>query len=252
MGAGGALGALLALLLTRVVSTTARAAGVPLVTDGTLGGAALLFAFVATATTAVACGLGPALSARRTSVHDALREGGRGGVGSRQRLRGWLVAGEVAAATLILSGAALLGRSYVALQNVNPGFNPQQVLTARVSRMGEAASKSEVTFANDVVARLAALPGVTAAATSFLPLDGNLGIGSNFMLGDRPEPLPGERPVADYRPVTPGYFATLQIPLRQGRDFTDADVEGRPRVAIVNATFVRLLSPDVWPESDGG
>ena len=136
VGAGGALGALLARLLTRVVSTTAREAGVPLVTDGTLGGAALLFAFAATAITAVACGLGPALSARNTSVHDALREGGRGGVGSRQRLRGWLVAGEVAAATLILSGAALLGRSYVALQDVDPGFNPQQVLTARVSRYG--------------------------------------------------------------------------------------------------------------------
>ena len=248
VGAGGVLGALLARLLTRVVSTTARAAGVPLVTDGTLGGAALLFAFAATAITAIACGLGPALSARNTSVHDALREGGRGGVGSRQRLRGWLVAGEVAAATLILSGAALLGRSYAAMQDVDPGFNPQQVLTARLSRLGDDAEKSQVAFANDVVSRLRSLPGVaSAAATSFLPLDGNPGIGSSFMLADRPEPPPGERPVADYRPVTPGYFATLQIPLRQGRDFADADVEGRPRVAIVNETFVRLLSPDVSP-----
>ena len=59
-------------------------------------------------------------------MNDALREGGRGGVGGRQRLRGWLVAGEVAAAMLILSGAALLGRSYVALQDVDPGFNPRR------------------------------------------------------------------------------------------------------------------------------
>jgi len=248
VGAGGLLGALLARLLTRVVSTTAREAGVPLVAGGTLGGAALLFAFVATAVTAVACGLGPALGARKASVNDALREGGRGGVGSRQRLRAWLVAGEVAAAMLILSGAALLGRSYVALRDVDPGFNPQQVLTARVSRMGAAAQKSQVAFGNDVVARLRTLPGVTAAAvTSFLPLDGNPGIGSSFRLADRPEPPPGEAPVADYRPVTPGYFATLQIPLRQGRDFSDADVEDRPRVAIVNEAFVRLLSPDVSP-----
>jgi len=248
VGAGGVLGTLLALLLTRVVSTTARDAGVPLVSDGALGGTALAFAVGATAITALACGLGPAAGARKVSVHDALREGGRGGVGSRQRLRGWLVAGEVAAATLILSGAALLGRSYVALQDVDPGFNPQQVLTARVSRMGAAANKSQVPFANDVLARLRALPGVTGAAvTSFLPLDGNPGIGSSFMLADRPEPAPGERPIADYRPVTPGYFATLQIPLRQGRDFTDADIEGRPRVAIVNEAFVRRLSPDVSP-----
>ncbi|MGD9902706.1 MAG: ABC transporter permease [Vicinamibacterales bacterium] len=248
VGAGGVLGALVAALLTRVVSTTARDAGVPLVADGSLGAAALAFAVVATAVTALSCGLGPALGARRVSVHDALREGGRGGVGSRQRLRGWLVAGEVAAATLILSGAALLGRSYVALQDVDPGFNPQQVLTARVSRMGAAASASEVPFATAVLDRLRSLPGVTgAAATSFLPLDGNPGIGSSFMLADRPEPPPGERPVADYRPVTPGYFATLQIPLRQGRDFTAADIDGRPKVAIVNESFVRLLSADVSP-----
>jgi putative ABC transport system permease protein len=248
VGLGGVLGALLARILARVISTTAREAGVPLVTDGTLGGAALAFAAAITALTAVACGLGPALRARKASVNDALREGGRGGVGSRQRLRGWLVASEVAAAMLILSGAALLGRSYVALQDVDPGFNPAQVLTARVSRMGSAAQKSQVAFANDVVTRLRSLPGVTAvAATSFLPLDGNPGIGSSFLLADRPEPPPGERPVADYRPVTPGYFAALQIPLRQGRDFSDADVEGRSRVAIVNEAFVRMLSADISP-----
>ena len=194
VGAGGLLGAALAPTLTRLVSSKAREAGVPLVTDVGLGGAALAFAVVATALTALACGLGPALSARKASVSDALREGGRGGVGSRQRLRGWLVAGEVAAATLILSGAALLGRSYLALQDVDPGFSAQQVLTARVSRMGSAAQASEVAFANDVVARLGGLPGVSAAAaTSFLPLDGNPGIGSSFLLADRPEPAAGER-----------------------------------------------------------
>ncbi len=246
VGAGGVLGAALARVLTRVVSATALEAGVPLATDGTLGGAALAFAMAVTALTAVVCGLGPALGARTTPVSEVLREGGRGGVGGRQRMRGWLVAGEVAAATLILSGAALLGRSYVALQDVDPGFRAEQVLTARVARRGREAQDTEVAFGHEVVARLRALPGVSAAAaTSFLPLDGNLGIGSTFFLEDRPEPAVGERPVADYRPVTPGYFATLQIPLRQGRDFTDADVVGRPRVAIVNEAFVRLLSADV-------
>ena len=246
VGAGGVLGAVLAQVLTNVVSATAREAGVPLATDGTLGGAALAFAVAVTALTAVVCGLGPALRARRTQVNQVLREGGRGGVGGRQRLRGWLVAGEVAAATLILTAAALLGRSYLALQDVDPGFSAEQVLTARVSRMGRAAQTTEVAFGHDVVARLGALPGVTAAAaTSFLPLDGNPGIGSSFFMADRPEPAAGERPVADYRPVTPGYFAALQIPLKHGRDFTDADVDGRPRVAIVNEAFVRLLSADV-------
>ena len=248
VGAGGAVGVGLASVLTRVVSSTAREAGVALVTDGRLGAAAVAFACMTTAATAVACGLGPALGARKASVHDALREGGRGGVGSRQRWRGLLVAGEVAAAMLILSGAALLARSYVALQEVDPGFNPQHVLTARVSRMGTAAQSSEVAFGHEVVARLTALPGVTAAAaTSFLPLDGAPGIGSTFLMADRPEPAAGERPVADYRPVTPGYFAALQIPVRAGRDFAETDIADRPRVAIVNEAFVRQLSSDVSP-----
>jgi putative ABC transport system permease protein len=241
VGAGGLLGGVLAGWLTRLISTTARDAGVRLVADDHLGAAGLVFAFAVTAVTALACGLGPALTARRTSVTDALREGGRGGVGGRQRLRGWLVAGEVAAAMLVLSGAGLLARSYVALQDVDPGFNEEHVLTARVARMGRTAQQSSLRFADDVIARLRALPGVShAAATSFLPLDGNLGIGSSYLLADQPAPPPGERPVADYRPVTPGYFATLQIPLVAGRDFSDADVAERPRVAIVNEAFARL------------
>lgn len=246
--AGGVLGTFVAWGLTGLVAATARDAGVPLPVTPLFGGAALGFSVVVTALTALACGVGPVLSARRAAVHDALRGGGRGSMGAPPRLRGWLVVGEVAAAMLTLSAAALLGRSYLALQQVDPGFNPRQVVTARVSRMGPAAQATQVPFATDVLARIRTLPGVTAAAaTSFLPLDGNLGIGSSFLLADRPAPAPGDRPVADYRPVTPGYFATLHIPLSQGRDFTEADVEGRPRVAVVNEAFVRLHSADVSP-----
>jgi putative ABC transport system permease protein len=248
VASGGLIGAFVAGALTRVISATARDAGVRLVADDRLGAAGLAFALTVTALTAVVCGLGPALSARRASVTDALREGGRGGVGGGQRLRGWLVTGEVAAAMLVLSGAGLLARSYVALQDVHPGFTSAHVLTARVVRLGPAAQASSVRFASDAVARLQALPGVThAAATSFLPMDGNLGIGSSFLLADEPMPAAGSRPVADYRPVTPGYFATLQIPLLAGRDFSAADIAERPRVAIVNEAFVRRHSATASP-----
>jgi putative ABC transport system permease protein len=248
VGTGGFVGATLAAALTQAVTATAREAGVVLVTEAGVGAAAVGFAMVLTLITAVVCGVGPALGASRVAANDALREGGRGGVGGRRRLRGWLVAGEVAAAMLLLSGAGLLTRSYLALQQVDPGFTASGVLTARVARLGSAASRTEVAFGTAVVERLRTLPGVTAAAaTSFLPLDGNPGIGSSFLLADRPEPPDGERPVANYRPVTPGYFATLAIPLRAGRDFTAADVLDRPRVAIVSESFVRMLSPDVSP-----
>ena len=246
--AGGVAGVLLARALTAIVSTAARDAGVPLPLDVPLGGPALAFALAATALTALGCGLGPALAARGADVQDALRDGSRGTVGGRQRLRAWLVAGEVAAAMLTLVGAALLGRSYLSLQQVDPGFDTRQVLTARVSRMGADAQASQLRFADDVIRRLRQLPGVTAAAaTAFLPLDGALGIGSSFLLADRPAPGPGDRPVADYRPVTPGYFATLRIPLTAGRDFTAADVAERPGVAVVNDAFVRAHSSDVTP-----
>jgi putative ABC transport system permease protein len=195
VGAGGLGGAALAAGLVRVVAATASDAGVPIATADVLDGTALLFAAAVTAVTVLVCGLGPALAARSTSAASALREGGRGQTGGGQRWRGWLVAGEVAAAMLILSGAALLGRSYVALQEVAPGFNPRQVLTARVSRMGPDAQAASVAFTSEVLARLRTA-GVTAAAgTSFLPLGGNPGIASSFLLADRPGAAGGRTPL---------------------------------------------------------
>lgn len=243
---GGVLGAVVAAVLTQAMWRAAYDAGMVLQPEGGLNGPALAFAGGLTLLTGLACSLGPALRARRLSPDD-LKAGGRS-VAASTRGRGWLVAGEVAAAMLVLSGAALLGRSYVELQAVDPGFQADRVITARVSRMGAAAQASSLAFAGDVIARLQTLPGVTsAAATSFLPLDGQVGIGSTFRLGDRPDPGPGNLPVADYRPVTPGYFATLGIRMVAGRDFSAQDVGDRPRVAIVNETFVRQLSPDVSP-----
>ncbi|MEZ5418538.1 MAG: ABC transporter permease [Vicinamibacterales bacterium] len=226
--AGGVLGAVVAAVLTQVMWRAAYDAGMVLESEGGLNGPALAFAGGLTLLTGLACSLGPALRARRLSPDD-LKAGGRS-VAAATRGRGWLVAGEVAAAMLVLSGAALLGRSYMELQAVDPGFQADRVITARVSRMGAAAQASSVGFTDEVIDRVRALPGVTsAAATSFLPLDGQLGIGSSFWLGDRPDPGPGNKPVADYRPVTPGYFATLGIRLVAGRDFSAQDVEDRPR-----------------------
>lgn len=240
---GTAVGVVTAVAITRGVWTTAHDAGIVVAERGGLDVAALIFATGLAGLTMVACSVGPVRRAFRSFAD--VRQGGRGVAGTA-RMRGVLVAAEVAAATLVLTGAGMLARSYVALQQVDPGFTVDRVLTARVSRMGPDSQKTSAGFGRDVLARLRALPGVThAAATSFLPLDGRLGIGSSFRLADRPAPAAGASPVADYRPITPEYFATLGIALREGRDFSESDVEGRPRVAIVNETFVRQLSADV-------
>jgi putative ABC transport system permease protein len=152
---------------------------------------------------------------------------------------GTLVAAEVALSLVLLTGAALLVQSFVRLSNISPGFRAEGLLTARVQvppRYDTPERRSG--FYIDVVSRIAALPGVqSAAAISFLPLAGG-GIGTSFYRADRPEPAPGQAPVADVRPVTPGFFRTMGIPQVVGRDFTPADRIESPLVAVVNDTLV--------------
>jgi len=141
---------------------------------------------------------------------------------------------------VLLTGAALLVQSFVRLSNISPGFRAEGLLTARVQTPATRYDTPERRsgFYTDVVTRIAALPGVqSAAAVSFLPLAGG-GIGTSFYRADRPEPAPGQAPVADVRPVTPGFFRTLGIPQVMGRDFTSADRGESPLVAIVNETLV--------------
>jgi putative ABC transport system permease protein len=153
---------------------------------------------------------------------------------------GTLVAAEVALSLVLLTGAALLVQSFVRLSNIDPGFRAEGLLTARVqvppARYDTPGRRSG--FYADVVSRIAALPGVqSAAAITFLPLAGG-GIGTSFYRADRPEPAPGQAPVADVRPVTPGFFQTMGIPRVTGRDFTSADRGQSTLVAVVNETLV--------------
>lgn len=241
--AGGVLGVVVAAALQSLFVRTASAQS-PLPLLGQIGvdSAVVSFAVLATGLTALLCGLWPALAVRRPSLTSTLREGGRGiSAGSHGRLRALLVAAEVAAAVVLLAGAGLLIRSFVALQQVDPGFNPSHVLALRVIRPvslpDTPARSAEINEA--AVERLRQIPGVQAAAgTVFLPLAG-MGSATTFWLEDRPRPGPGNLPGAEIRPVTSGYFHAIGIPLLAGRDISNNDRADRPLVAVVNETFAR-------------
>ena len=248
--AGGALGLALAYAFHRgLIALVADRIPVPRLDQVALDAPVLAFAAAIALGTGVLFGIVPALVATSTAS-DALREGGRHGGGPRsRRALATLVVAEVALSLVLLTGAGLLIRSFVRLQSISPGFQSEGVLTARVSLPGTRYSESKqiTAFFQDVVGRVQALPGVThAAGVTFLPMSGP-GIGTSFWRLDQPEPAAGQAPITEVRPVTPGFFRAMGMSQLAGRDFTAADLEGAPFVAVVTETLVRRHFPGEHP-----
>jgi len=251
--AGGTLGVLLASWGVRGL-VLAAPASVPRLGEIGIDGRVLLFTVGLTLLTGVLFGLAPAFHTVRADLSHALTDGGRSGTagGGRQVLRRLLVGGQVAIALVLVTGAGLLVQSFLRLQQVDPGFRPDGLLTARVelSPVRYAASAGRRDFYRELLDRLGHLPGVKAVAGArALPMTGRLEIGDwSFVLEGRAAspPLPTDWHPADWQVVTPGYFATMGIPVLQGRDFTEADRPGTPGAVIVNRTLAR----QVWPGED--
>lgn len=239
---GGAGGLLLAVLGTHALIGLSPA-NIPRVTTVAIDLRAALFLFSATILTSVGFGLAPALQASAVNVNDTLKEGGRGHSDGlrRNRLRSLLVVSEFALALMLLVGAGLMIRTFAALEAVDPGFNPHNVVSIIVSVAGakeEAPGRREI-FYRQLIERVRSLPGVQAAgAINHLPLAGDLW-GWHFVIEGRPKPHPGEAPHAIYRMVTPGYFAAMRLPIVRGRDVTDADTVTAPGVVIINEQAAR-------------
>jgi putative ABC transport system permease protein len=246
---GGAAGLLLAMIATRALIVISPA-NIPRVQTVSIDLRAALFLFSATILTSVGFGLAPALQASSVNVNDTLKEGGRGGSEGvrRNRLRSLLVVSEFALALMLLVGAGLMIRTFAALEAVNPGFNPHNVISMIVSVSGskeEDPGRREL-FYRQLLERVRSLPGVQAAgAINHLPLAGDLW-GWHFAIEGRPKPRPGEEPGAVYRMVTPGYFSAMRLPLVRGRDLTEADNVTAPGVVIVNEQAARQY----WPGED--
>ncbi len=183
------------------------------------------FTFVITTLTGLLFGLVPAWQAGRTQAQTALKDAGRGVAGGKAWFRNSLVVAEVALTLVLLVGAGLLLRSFSQLLRTDPGFNYEGLLTFAVDLPDSKYQPLEpqMTFFQTLQERLRALPGVTNAAwSSGLPL-GNNGWTTNFSIEGRPLPPPNEMPAMEMTLVSPGYFETMNIPLRAGRWFDERD-----------------------------
>jgi putative ABC transport system permease protein len=237
--AGGGLGWLLAHatlpLLVRLIPVSLPLAEIP-----TLDPRVLLAATVLVCATGTGFGLIPALRGRRREIAMELHDGGRSGIGGRrQRLRSALVIVEVAGSVVLLVTFGLLTRALWRIQAIDPGFHADHVLTLRTSLPMPKYERPETRdpFYRHVLSEARRLPGVSAAAyTSFLPLAMPGGIWPVEVEG-RPEDVANQR-TASLRFVTPGYFATMGIPLRMGRDVREGDSHSAPYVALVSESFV--------------
>jgi putative ABC transport system permease protein len=245
--AGGGLGVLMAAaavpVLARLVPQSLPIAQAP-APDVRI----LAFALVLTAVTGIAFGVLPALRACSSAGVSGLQEGSRAGVGGRrERTRSFLVVAEVTASVVLLVCCGLLLRALGRVQLVDPGMSAGGVLTLRTAlpqpRYEKTATRAQ--FYARVLSEVRALPGVTGAAyASGLPMVMRGGIWGVVAAGDAPEP--GALPPASARFVTPGFFATLGIPLRSGRDLRDSDTREAPFVAVVSESFAKRH----WPGQD--
>ncbi|MGA9813653.1 MAG: ABC transporter permease, partial [Terriglobales bacterium] len=246
---GGGAGLLLAVWGARVLLAISPAA-IPRVETVGVDGHVLLFALAISLLTGLAFGMAPAWRATAVNLSDALKEGKRGSSEGlrRDRLRGLLVGSEFALAVVLLTGAGLMVRTFLALQNVDPGFDPHGVLSLVVGVAGteQAAAGQTANFYQEVLHRVSAVPGVqSVSGINHLPLAGDEW-GFRFHIEGRPPELPGKELGATYRVVFPGYFRTMRIPMLRGRDVSDADNLRAPGVVVINDYLARRY----WPGED--
>ena len=241
-GVGGVVGLALAAYGVRVL-VALGGVGLPRVDEVGLDARAVIFTILVSLGTGLFFGLAPAMRASRVQLADSLREGTRGFGGStrQNRLRDVLVASEFALALVLLTGAGLAIRTFVALRSLDAGFDPRGVVTVVVPFVGtaEAAPGRRVAFVEQLIERVRGLPGVErVSAINHVPIVGDRW-GLSFYIEGRPLPKPGDAPSAGYRVALPGYFAAMRIPILAGRDLSEADRTGTPGVAVIDEYMAR-------------
>jgi putative ABC transport system permease protein len=215
---------------------------IPRLDEATVDFRLLGFTFVISLLTGIGFGLLPAFHGTRVRLSSSLKEGGKTTSGRLHRsTRNILIGSEIALAQILLVGAGLLILSYVRASQINPGFNPQRVLSAKIAPSAKKYPNPKVkaAFYSNVLDRLSQLPGVQSVGMVMnLPLSG-ASMNRGFHAEGRPDPKPDENITMDYQVVSEGYFQTLGVPIIRGRGFTKADSETSERVIVVNQAMAQ-------------
>jgi putative ABC transport system permease protein len=247
----GAIGLALSVWLTKLLVAISPAE-TPRFEEISINWQVFLFAFGLTILAALLFGLVPALQTSRGNLNETLKESGRTGApgATRNRIGSLLIVSEVALSFMLLAGAGLLIKSFMQLRKIDPGFNAGNVLAVRLTLPPRKYKQGEprAQIYKQLVEQVKTVPGVqSAGAVLSLPLGGDtFNVGRGVLLEGR-RPVPEEASNAAHLPVTPDYFRTLNIPLKEGRVFTDYDNDQAPKVVIVNETMARQLWPGESP-----
>ncbi len=245
---GGALGLAFALLAVKALHIFGPE-NIPRLKEISINGRALVYTFSIALLTGIVFGLAPALRASKVDVNDVLKDGARGSGAGHDRMRKLLIVIEIALSLVLLIGAVLLVRSYQRIITAHPGFNPQQVLSFRLSipvtKYPE--PESVIDFYRRVTGKIGELPGVLSVGTSYsLPM-------SSVAFAWEPVTIEGyvpktaqERIITNVRIVSSGYFSAMGIPLVKGRLFDERDTRGEPGTVIIDEAMARRF----WPDQD--
>jgi putative ABC transport system permease protein len=246
---GGTLGVLLALWGIDALLALSPDS-IPRVQEITLDQRVLVFTLVVSLLTGLVFGLFPALQASRSGVGEALKETGRSSTGSlaSRRARNLLVAAEVALSVLLLVGSGLLVKSFLRLRDVDPGFDPQNVLTMRIALAPARYHEADqvIAFYEQVLERVRAVPGVVATGiTRDVPMGD--GIESGITIEGQPPVDPKDMEVAVNLQISHDYLRTMNVSLLKGRYFTEQDSKGAPGVVIIDELLAGRHFPNEEP-----
>jgi len=244
---GGALGVLIAVWGVDLL-LAAGPADLPRAREVRVDGVVLAFALGASVLSGLLFGLLPALTTTQAKLHDALRGGSASAAPRPRRLRRALVAADVALALVLVSGAALLLRSFGNVVKIDPGFRPYGAVALNVSLPGgfpDDQQRQRAIF-RSILQRFREVPGVTAAGgVDYAPLSG-VPTDQPFEIEGRPVPPGAQPPDEENRTVTPGWFEAMGIPLLRGRTPQESDAADKTPVVVVNQSFARKY----WPAGE--